>query len=250
MMQVFNPQTLISEQQEAGRRYYEFLRVPDLSAGLYVLPAGGVDPQHPHAEDEFYVVIGGHGSFTCAGETRPVNQGDIIFVPAHDPHRFHDIAEDLTLLVFFGPAEGDLTGRLLEEETGGYMLTTDRRRVDVDRVHRFLTTSYWRAGCSRELIARAIANSFCFAIFDGDHQVAFGRVVTDYATFGYISDVFVEEPHRGRGLAARLIKAMVSHPQLREIKNWSLHTRDAHALYEKFGFSKPVDFSRYMEYRP
>lgn len=250
MMQIFKQHHLVEQHQAEGNLYFEFLKFPDISAGLYVLPAGGTDPQEPHAEDEFYVVLSGQGSFSCAGESQPIEPGDVIFVPAHDPHRFHDITADLSLLVFFGPAEGDMAGRLQEQRHGSYTLTTDRRRVDIDWVHQFLTTSYWRAGCSRDLVARAIANSLCFSIFDDVIQVGFGRVITDYATYGYISDVIIAEEHRHRGLATGLVTAMLAHPHLRGLGRWSLHTRDAHELYRQFGFEKPEPGDNYMEFLP
>lgn len=91
----------------AGRLYHEFLRVPDLSAGIYVIEAGGTDPQSPHTEDELYYVIAGRARVTVGAETRAVIPGSLVFVAATVPHRFHDIAERLELLVMFGPAEGD-----------------------------------------------------------------------------------------------------------------------------------------------
>jgi mannose-6-phosphate isomerase-like protein (cupin superfamily) len=92
---------------EGGQRYYEFMRVPDLSAGIYVLAAGSTDPQSPHTEDELYYVVGGRALGTGGNETRPVVPGSLVFVPASVPHRFHDIVQRLELLVVFGPAEGD-----------------------------------------------------------------------------------------------------------------------------------------------
>jgi mannose-6-phosphate isomerase-like protein (cupin superfamily) len=86
--------------------YEEFLTVPDLSAGLYVLDAGAVDGQSPHGEDEIYYVVSGCGRITVSGATRDVIPGSIVFVAAHEPHTFHDITERLVLLVAFGPAEG------------------------------------------------------------------------------------------------------------------------------------------------
>lgn len=86
--------------------YREFLRVPDLSAGLYVLEAGGTDPQSPHSEDELYYVVAGRGAVTVGNETRDVSTGSLVFVAATVPHRFHDIAQRLEILVVFGPAEG------------------------------------------------------------------------------------------------------------------------------------------------
>jgi mannose-6-phosphate isomerase-like protein (cupin superfamily) len=91
----------------AGRRYEEFHRVPDLSAGLYVLEAGATDPQSPHTEDELYYVVRGHARITVGDEVREVGPGSLVFVAARVPHRFHDIAERLEILVVFGPAEGD-----------------------------------------------------------------------------------------------------------------------------------------------
>lgn len=90
----------------AGRPYHEFLSVPDLSAGLYVLEAGAQDPQSPHAEDELYYVIEGRARITVGDDERPVLPGSLVFVAAHVAHRFHDIEERLVLLVAFGPAEG------------------------------------------------------------------------------------------------------------------------------------------------
>lgn len=91
----------------SGRLYHEFLRVPDLSAGIYTLDAGATDPQSPHTEDELYYVVAGRGLISVGDETRPVVPGSVVFVAAAVPHRFHDIAERLELLVLFGPAEGD-----------------------------------------------------------------------------------------------------------------------------------------------
>ncbi|MEP6638472.1 MAG: cupin domain-containing protein [Chloroflexota bacterium] len=90
-----------------GKLYHEFVRVPDLSAGIYVLEAGTADPQSPHTEDELYYVVGGRGIVSTGEETRPVVPGSLVFVAAGVPHRFHDIVERLELLVLFGPAEGD-----------------------------------------------------------------------------------------------------------------------------------------------
>jgi mannose-6-phosphate isomerase-like protein (cupin superfamily) len=107
-MHAFELTDLIEQRQKSGKRYLEFLRVPELSLGLYVLPAGGRDPQQPHTEAEAYYVISGRAQMTVAMEVQPVGPGTTIFVPAGVVHRFHDITEDLTLLVFFAPAEDSL----------------------------------------------------------------------------------------------------------------------------------------------
>ncbi len=106
-LQTFGLAQLETAQAQGTRLYHEFLKVPAMSAGLYVLTAGSVDPQKPHDEDEAYIVMSGRGRFTCEGETIDVEPGQTIYVPAHDQHRFHDIAEDLHILVIFAPAEVD-----------------------------------------------------------------------------------------------------------------------------------------------
>ncbi|HEY7522239.1 MAG TPA: cupin domain-containing protein [Candidatus Limnocylindrales bacterium] len=105
-MESFELDALRALQAAAGRPYLEFLSVPDLSIGLYVLPSGGVDRQQPHTEDEAYYVISGRARLTVGEESHDVHPGSIVFVAAGVPHRFHDIEEELTLLVVFGPAEG------------------------------------------------------------------------------------------------------------------------------------------------
>jgi mannose-6-phosphate isomerase-like protein (cupin superfamily) len=90
----------------SGRLYHEFLTVPDLSAGLYVLEAGATDPQSPHTEDELYYVISGQARVSVGDDERDIRAGSLVFVAAHVPHKFHDITERLVLLVAFGPAEG------------------------------------------------------------------------------------------------------------------------------------------------
>jgi mannose-6-phosphate isomerase-like protein (cupin superfamily) len=92
-------------QRRTGELYLEFLRRESMSCGLYVLEAGAADPQEPHAEDEVYVVVGGRAAITVAGRTQPVGPGSVVFVAATVPHRFHDIGERLSVLVFFAPAE-------------------------------------------------------------------------------------------------------------------------------------------------
>jgi mannose-6-phosphate isomerase-like protein (cupin superfamily) len=106
-MDAFEISEVIRQHQQAGKLYLEFLRVPSLSMGLYVLPAGGVDPQKPHGEDEIYYILSGRGAILVGEERRPVQAGSIIFVAAGVEHRFYDITEALQILVFFAPAESD-----------------------------------------------------------------------------------------------------------------------------------------------
>ena len=104
-MQAYELDRLISQRTDSNELYLEFLKVPDLSMGLYVLPAGGTDPQSPHTEDEVYYVVSGRAQILVAEESRPVQAGSIIYVAKNVAHRFHSIEEELTVLVFFAPAE-------------------------------------------------------------------------------------------------------------------------------------------------
>lgn len=137
---------------------------------------------------------------------------------------------------------------IIEFQCGGYVISTDRARLDLDVIHGFLTNCYWAKGIPRELVARSIKHSLCFGVYDGGGaQVGFARVVSDFATYAYIADVFVLEPHRGRGLGKGLMESIVQHPALQELRRWNLTTRDAHTLYARFGFT-PLKFpERYME---
>ena len=104
-MQAYELDHLISQQKNSNKLYLEFLKVPDLSMGLYVLPAGSTDPQSPHTEDEVYYVVSGRAEILVADESRDVQAGSVVYVAKNVAHRFHSIEEDLTLLVFFAPAE-------------------------------------------------------------------------------------------------------------------------------------------------
>lgn len=107
-MQAFELAPLLEERKQSNKLYLEFLKVPDLSMGLYVLPAGGTDPQTPHTEDEVYYVVSGKAKILVANENRDVQAGSIVYVAKNVAHRFHSIEEELTLLVFFAPAEYSL----------------------------------------------------------------------------------------------------------------------------------------------
>ena len=130
-----------------------------------------------------------------------------------------------------------------------YDISTDRARLDVFLIHRWLAEhSYWAAGIPRAVVERAIANSINFGLYHNfAAQVGFARVVTDRATFAYLADVFVLEAHRDKGLSKRLIEAVLAHPELQGLRRWMLATRDAHGLYEQFGFTLPKVADRFME---
>src|SRR5216684_1581912 len=124
-------------------------------------------------------------------------------------------------------------------DTGRFLFSTDRSKLDVDMIHQFLTRSYWAEGIPRETILRSIENSLCFGVYADGTQVGFARVISDFATFAYVADVFILEPYRERGLGKELMATIIAHPELQGLRRWSLGTRDAQGLYAQFGF-KPV----------
>jgi len=126
-------------------------------------------------------------------------------------------------------------------------ITTDPARIDLDAVHAYISRSYWAEGIPKDLLAKAIAGSLCFSLFDGDEQVGFARVVTDRATFAYLCDVYVLEAYQGRGHGTRLMEKVVAHPDLAGLRRVVLVTRDAHRLYERFAFVPLAHPERYME---
>jgi N-acetylglutamate synthase-like GNAT family acetyltransferase len=125
-------------------------------------------------------------------------------------------------------------------ETGRFLISTDRSQLDLDVIHSFLARSYWAAGIPRATVVRAIENSLCFGVYDRAEQVGFARVISDFATYAYLADVFILEPYRERGLGKELMASIMAHPDLQGLRRWSLGTRDAHGLYAQFGFT-PVD---------
>ena len=125
-----------------------------------------------------------------------------------------------------------------EWRRGEYLISTDKERLNVELVHRFLKDSYWASGIPEEIVRRSIDNSLAFGAYTDNEQVGFARVVTDYATFAYLADVFVLEAHRGRGLGKWMIEVITSHPRLQGLRRWMLATRDAHKLYRRYGFAE------------
>ena len=129
-----------------------------------------------------------------------------------------------------------------------YTISTDKSRLDVDMIHRFLTEeAYWARNIPRDVVERSIENSICFGAYEGEHQVGFARVVTDCAIFAYVGDVFVLPAHRRRGVSKQLMRAIREHANLQRLRRWHLLTDDAHALYEQFGFRKIAKPERHME---
>ena len=125
-------------------------------------------------------------------------------------------------------------------------ISFDRARVQLDVVHSFLVTTYWCPDLRRDVFDRAVASSLCVGAYEGGRQLGFARVVTDFATFAWICDVFVDENARGAGVGKAMMRAIVEHPELQTLRRFCLATADAHGLYEQFGF-QPVPAERWME---
>ena len=128
-----------------------------------------------------------------------------------------------------------------------YTISTDPSRLDLKVIHDFLTQSYWAAGVPVEIVKRSVENSLPFGLYKDDRQIGFARVITDYATFAYLADVFILEPFRGAGLGKWLVAAIDSHPELKGLRRWMLATRDAHKLYQTTGFESLKQPDRWME---
>jgi GNAT superfamily N-acetyltransferase len=127
-----------------------------------------------------------------------------------------------------------------------FEISTERSRLDLDLVHDILTNSYWAQGRRRSVVERSIAHSLCFGVYHAGRQVAFARVVTDRAVFAYLMDVFVVPEFRGRGISKALMRAILDHPDLQDLRLFLLRTQDAHGLYEQFGFRRLSDPERTM----
>jgi GNAT superfamily N-acetyltransferase len=130
---------------------------------------------------------------------------------------------------------------------GDYSITMDAERMDLEAIHAFLTKSYWCPGIALATLKCALANSLCFGLFHRRDQVGLARVITDKATFAYLADVYVLEPHRGLGLSKWLLQVIQAHTDLQGLRRFMLATRDAHGLYRQFGFEPLANPSRLME---
>jgi GNAT superfamily N-acetyltransferase len=138
-----------------------------------------------------------------------------------------------------------------EYRKGKFTVSTDRKLIDLDVVHGFLTECYWAQGIARDIVARSIENSLCFGVYAEGKRVGFARVISDYATYAYVGDVFVLQSFRGRGLGKWMMECVMQHPRLQGLRRWSLVTSDAHGLYAQFGFEPLKKPQNYMElHRP
>ncbi len=222
---------------EAGIRRLLGERLPDPARGSGV----------PRAELYLHVAdpVAAHGRALAAGAlelSAPAlrDWGSIVG---------YSLDADGHVVAFAGPPPGEWIPGNPAVPSDRIEISTDPARLDVDAIHAYLRGSYWAKGIPREIVARSLANSLCFGLYDHGAQVGFARVVTDKATYAYLCDVYVLESHQGRGLGKRLMEAVMSHPDLQGLRRFALATRDAHGLYARYGFAPPVNPAGQMEIR-
>ena len=136
---------------------------------------------------------------------------------------------------------------IMEWRKDGYLISTDKSKIDIATVHRFLSQTYWAEGIPIEIVKRGVDNSLCFAIYRGERLIGFARVITDFATFAYLADVFILPEERGKRLSKWLMRVILDHPRLQGLRRFTLATRDAHGLYAQFGFTPFDKPERWME---
>ncbi len=130
----------------------------------------------------------------------------------------------------------------------GFHISTDKSKLDIQLIHSFLVNqSYWAKNRSLEIVKQSIEHSLCYGLYFNNQQIGFGRVVTDYAVFAWILDVFIIDEYRGRAYSKKLIEAILKNDKLQGLQRWGLATKDAHGLYEQFGFHKCLTPEIFME---
>lgn len=137
--------------------------------------------------------------------------------------------------------------QLLEVKKDNFTISTDPARLDMDAIADMLTRAYWAKGRPRERTERALSNSLVFGLYDGEKQIGLARIVSDYAIFAYLCDVFIHEDYRAHGLGKWLMETIMSHPDLQGLRRWTLATRDAHGLYRQFGWNALQNPEKWME---
>lgn len=213
-----------------------------------------VDLQTPHRRDELYIVANGHGIFFNNGERRKFVTGDVLFVPAGVEHRFEDFSDDFsTWVIFYGPDGGERANsnhftiqKTIEQTT--YTISTDPKKLDVTVIQNYLAQSYWANERSKSTVEKSITQSFNFGLYHQQQQIGFARVITDFSTFAYLADVFILDDFRKKNLGKWLIESILKCPELQRVKHWLLFTKDAHGLYEQYGFSKTIRGEKIMEW--
>ena len=130
---------------------------------------------------------------------------------------------------------------------GHYLISTDKKKLDIKVIYGFLSNSYWAKNRSLKITKISLKNSLCFGLYHKSRQIGFARVITDYATYAYLADVFILEEHRGRGLSKWLMEVILNYGGIQNLRRWFLATKDAHKLYEKFGFTSLKEPEKLME---
>jgi len=134
------------------------------------------------------------------------------------------------------------------EKTNQFYISTDQELLDIDLIHRYLSEeAYWSKGIPKEVVKESIRNSLNFGLYDQGGQVGYARVISDYATIAYLGDVFILPDYQGKGLSKKLMQEVMFHPKLQGLRRWILLTRDAHGLYEQFGWKPIGKPDRWME---
>lgn len=126
-------------------------------------------------------------------------------------------------------------------------ISTDKSKLDIEMIHSFLTESYWGKGRTIDQVQKSIDNSLCFGVYLDNKQIGFARVVTDFTIYVYLMDVFIVSEARGKGYSKQLMKTILEEPKLQNCRDWTLKTKDAHGLYEQFGFTKAQHPEKIME---
>jgi GNAT superfamily N-acetyltransferase len=137
--------------------------------------------------------------------------------------------------------------QIIETHKDNFTISTDPSRLDRDAINDMLLRSYWASGRPREALERALDNSLVFGIYEDNKQIGIARVVSDYAVFAYLCDVFIHEDYRAHGLGKWLMQTVMSHPDLQGLRRWSLATRDAHGLYKQYGWNPLRNPNNWME---
>jgi GNAT superfamily N-acetyltransferase len=134
-----------------------------------------------------------------------------------------------------------------EKKIGEFLYSSDKEKLDVNYIHHYLSLeSYWAKNIPREIVQKSIDGSLCFGVYYQEKQIGFARVITDYATFGYLADVFIDKHYRGKGLSKELMKFIMKQSVIKKLRRFMLATLDAHSLYTQFGFESQEGNKRLM----
>jgi len=137
--------------------------------------------------------------------------------------------------------------QIIDYKKDDFYISTDFDRLDIEVVCSLLGQSYWASDRKRDVIIKSLKNSLCFSLYHVDKQIGLVRVITDYSTFAYLCDIIIDEEYRRRGLGVWFLDCVFKHPELQNLRKWSLSTKDAHEFYKKFGFRNITRPENYME---